>query len=113
MSKQAKIRTKSIVEYKAIPLFNHDCENLFDYLQKHCHIAAYTMQEDYYNVPNWEIRKSELKELIKKLEAKPKPMMESCGYTAGQLIDMFQSWIDISSKEENFSDNDFIYIDWF
>lgn len=42
MSRQAKIRTKSIVEYKSIPLFNHDCENLENFLVEEGIITTYS-----------------------------------------------------------------------
>ena len=42
MSRQAKIRTKSIVEYKDIPLYNHDCETLESYLVEEGVVTTYS-----------------------------------------------------------------------
>lgn len=115
MSRQAKIRTKSIVEYKSIPLFNHDCENLENFLVEEGIITTYSeVDADWcsYN-PNWQISKSGLNELVKKLEQMEYDEILFEGFTVRKLVDLFKSWIELSSNEDCYSDADFIYIDWF
>ena len=115
MSRQAKIRTKSIVEYKDIPLYNHDCETLESYLVEEGVVTTYSDVNAYlsgYN-PNWEISKSGLRKIVSKLEQMEYNEILFGGFTVRRLVELFKSWIELSSNEDCYSDADFIYIDWF
>lgn len=112
MGKFALIRTKSIVEYDNTPLYCH-CDSVASYLDNHGLLSSYISEDACESLPNWEISKSGLKDLVEELESKKQDEIVFDEYTAGMLVEMFKSLIELSSDDANYSDSGFIYIDWF
>jgi len=114
MGKQAHIQTKRIVSRVNIPLFNNDCHIIEEFLVENGCLTTYVQDDDYIDyLPTWEIDKDKLQWVMQKLKKEDQNKKLAGEYTAKDLVKIFQSWIELTDNKENFSDNDYIYIDWY
>lgn len=114
MGKVANIRTKSIIEYKEQPFCNTDCQDLEEYLIDN-DLLLYSMSNsnDYCDyTPNWEINRAALIEHVYSIKQEDFNKIAFGKHTYGELVKIFSEWLEISSHEENYSNNDIINIDW-
>lgn len=108
---QAHTRTKSIIEYEPQPFCNTDCIELKYYLESN-DILLNEMYNDSDYQPNWEINRTALINNIVEIKDKPQNEFVFNDTTYGELVKIFTKWIDITSHEENYNNNDIIFIDW-
>lgn len=114
MGKQAHIQTKRIVSRTDIPLFNDDCTVIEEFLTRKGCLTWYAPNGEYSDyLPTWEIDKNMLKQVIKKLITDKSDEKIAGNYTASELANMFSSWLYLTNNKKNFSDNDYIHIDWY
>lgn len=111
MGMQAHIRTKSIIKYEGQPFYNTDCEDVRNYLVDN-DLMAYESSSEYDYVPNWEINREALIEHIYSIKQEDFDKIAFGEHTYGELVKIFSEWLEISSHEENYSNNDIIFIDW-
>lgn len=114
MGKQARIQTKRIISRAELPLYGYDCSDIEEFLTDTGCLTTYIFNGDYIDyLPTWEIDKSQLKQVIKELITDKSDEKIAGDYTARELANMFSSWLKLTDNKENFSDSDYIYIDWY
>lgn len=114
MGYRANIRTKSIIEYGS-GWFNHYKSELNKFLTEECP-SFYDGSDEYSDYPgeSWEVWRNDVENMVENLKANCNPEEEIMGdYTAKELINIFESWLEETSNNDNFSHPNYIYIDWF
>ena len=108
MGYKLRQRTKSIIEYDK-EKFNGLYEELSMFLSE-LDIKVYK-NEDYWKC--WEIERSEVKKIVEYLGNCEPDKVVLGDYTANDLKKVFENYLAVNEKEENFSYPDYIYLDWF
>lgn len=121
MGYRAYVNKKRIVEYGE-GVFNYCSQDLADFLYQlkdemieDFNYCPFAIDDDFGGLKDeWEIEKEWLEGAIKYMKENKKPDDEAfSGYTYRNIIDNFEYWLDESKEKDNFSDSDFVYVNWF
>ena len=126
MGYRAHVNRKRIVEYGE-GVFNHCSQDLADFLYDLKDKMNETEKEEYlFGYPffiddefggmreDWEIERKWLEEAVDYIRNNKNPDDEAFNeYTYRNIIDNFEYWLHESKEKDNFSDSDFVYINWF
>ena len=114
MGYRANIRTKSIIEYGGC-YFKYMKGELAEFLKEEC--------PSFYDGSGpwddnlgecWEVLRDDVIKMIDNIRSNSDPEEELMDeYTAKELIEIFESWLEQTSKKDNFNYPEYIYIDWF
>ena len=108
MGYKLRQRTKSIIEYDK-EKFNGLYEELSMFLSE-LDIKVYK-NEDNWNC--WEIERSEVEKVVEYLGNCEPDKVVLGDYTAKDLKKVFENYLAVNDNEENFSDPEYIYLEWF
>lgn len=114
MGMRAHVRIKNIVEFDYNGAFNYEMDNLCDLLEERGCDTSYTSDEDGNLLNHWELKTDEVKSVINSLKEEEPTAEMFNGYTARNIIKVLESWVaTVEDHPENYSNTDYIDIDWF
>lgn len=123
MGYRAHVFKKRIVEYYNKEYFNYCPDKLSEFLQE----VHYEMEEagfykettpfvfideDYNSHAEWEIDKTWLTKAVEWLSNEDADAIAFDEYTIGEVIDAFETWINVTDDNGDFTYPDTIYVEW-